>query len=196
MCNGELKYELKDVKLFLEDLKIYRKNSSRSIKSILLFWKIIGAIYCFLQIVIPFILFIIDVYKTNFNIQDYLNISSITTIFLDMVILTIGVVLPWILLPIFFKNALRMAYYSDGLDQKTQDFEFSDLGLRVISKHGESKYNWNELYSISEVNGQILFYTSKIQAFIIPIRYLEGNKDLIAFLRTKVGSQLSVGGVA
>lgn len=81
------------------------------------------------------------------------------------------------------KRAAKKLYETNQLIRDTQFFKIDRDFIRISSANGEARIGWNKLYKAVETKDNFVFYTSKMQAYIVPKRYLNEAEGQTALLR-------------
>ncbi|MEA5023432.1 hypothetical protein SDC9_21108 [bioreactor metagenome] len=174
-------FAIKDVVLEFEDFERFSKNNPTN--KIMKGWRIFGAFY-FAIVVLG--LALIGEKPVDYSAMDLFDLDALRSLAGIFSMLLMLFFYPWFIHPWIVKKALKKKLRENKFAQKPYDYHFYESGVVISGQNGMSRYTWNDFREVKESKDYLAFYISSMQAHWIPKRMLEGQQDLLEFIKSKV----------
>ncbi|CDX04033.1 YcxB family protein [Desulfitobacterium hafniense] len=180
-------FTIKDVVLEFEDFERFSKNNQTN--KIMKGWRIFGAFY-FAIVVLS--LALIGEKPVDYSAMDFFDLDALRSLAGIFSMLLALFFYPWFIHPWIIKKALKKKLRENKFTQKPYDYHFYESGVVICGENGMSRYTWNDFREVKETKYYLAFYISSMQAHWIPKRMLEGQQDLLEFVKSKVNQYTRV----
>ncbi|MFV0466992.1 MAG: YcxB family protein [Lachnospiraceae bacterium] len=105
------------------------------------------------------------------------TITAGTTQFLYTILYFVFSIVFLVYIPVTLKLRAKQQMKSSGILSRPLHYKVDDEGIKVIQDEASAQLGWEQIYKVAATKRNLLIYSNRVHAYIIPRNQIEDNYD-------------------